>query len=103
MIPSTAGNDSGTFYKRVLPVLSARSGVVAVKNKKGQTLANNLTVRVTDAGDAVQGATVTVRGHSAKTDQMGKVEFSVPPSVTGTVNVEVTAPTYQPLTVQGSL
>jgi hypothetical protein len=55
-------------------------------------------VTVTDAGDAVPGATVTVRGHTKKTNSKGVAKITVPGARTGKVTVTVIAPTYQKLT-----
>ncbi len=98
-----AGKVGGTFYARVLPVLSASTKVVAVKNKSGNVIAHALTVTVSDAGDAVPGATVKVSGHTGKTDGKGHAQITVPGSSGGTVQISVTEPGYQPLSAQASL
>jgi hypothetical protein len=86
------------YHARVLPVLSAAISVKSIKNKKGKVTAGTLTISVTDAGDAVSGASVTVKGHKKKTDAKGHAKISLPGSGSGHVKVMVTAPTYQVLT-----
>lgn len=62
---------AGEFYARVLPELSASASVTKIKSKSGKLLGFKLAVAVADAGDAVQGATVSVKGHNAKTSKTG--------------------------------
>ncbi len=92
----------GTLYARVLPELS---GVVTstALTKNGQTISYKLTVHVTDAGDAVAGATVMAGGKSAKTTGNGSATILLPASAAGTVTVSVTAPGYQPLSLSAKL
>ncbi len=52
---------------------------------------------VTDAGDAVSGAIVSVKGHTQKTNSKGVAKVTLPGSGTGKVTVTVTAPTYEKL------
>jgi hypothetical protein len=52
---------------------------------------------VTDAGDAVPGASATVKGQKKKTDAKGRAKISLPGSRRGHVKVIVSAPTYQVL------
>jgi hypothetical protein len=92
---------TGVYHARVLPELSAAVSVKAItttKNKKKVVTAHALTVTVTDAGDAVSGATVTVKGHTKKTNTKGVAKITPPGAGTGKVTVTVTAPTYQKLT-----
>ena len=70
--------------------------VKAVKNKKHKVTAHKLSVVVTDAGDAVPGAVVTVKGHKKKTNVHGVAKLSLPGSG-GHATMTVTAPTYQVL------
>lgn len=59
---------AGEYYARVLPVLSASVSVSPLKNKKGKVIAHTVTVKVTDAGDPVAGATAAIAGKKAKTN-----------------------------------
>ncbi len=97
---------AGVYHARVLPELSAAVKVktlTAVKNKKKVVTGHDLTVTVTDAGDAVSGATVTVKGHTKKTNGKGVAKISLPGSAGGKVTVSVTAPTYQKLSASAKL
>lgn len=98
--PATSGPvpAPGTFYARVLPVLSASVTVTAVKNKQGQVIAHTLTVHVTDAGDPVAGATVSAGGSTAKTNTAGVATLTLPGSKTGAVTLSATSVNYQQLT-----
>ena len=89
---------TGLYHARVLPVLSAAISVKPIKDKKGKVTAHDLTVAVTDAGDAVSGASVTLKGHKKKTDATGHAKISLPGSGGGHAKVTVTAPTYHVLT-----
>jgi hypothetical protein len=86
----------GTFHARVLPELTGTPSAVTI-TQNGKTTGYKLTVTVTDAGDAVSGATVQVDGKSAKTASNGVAKLTLPASAPGTATVTVTAPTYQPL------
>jgi hypothetical protein len=88
---------TGLYHARVLPVLSAAASVKAVKNKQGEVTSHKLTVTVTDAGDAVSGAVVTVKGHVKKTNSSGTAKVSLPGSGKH-ARLRVTAPTYRVLT-----
>ena len=103
MIPNSSGNVAGTFYTRVLPILSDSTKVVAVKRKSGTVTGHELTVTVSDAGDAVPGATVTVKGSRKKTDAKGRAELTLPVSMSGTIQITIAAPGYQTLTAQASV
>jgi hypothetical protein len=62
-----------------------------VNHKKG----GSATYRVSDVGDAVAGATVTVDGKKGKTNSKGQVSFRFPKgSKTGTFRVAATAADY---------
>ena len=92
---------AGVYHARVLPELSAAVKVqtmTATKKKTKAVTAHTLTVTVTDAGDSVSGATVTVKGHVKKTNSKGGATITLPGSGTGKVTVTLTAPTYQKLT-----
>ena len=88
---------TGLYHARVLPVLSAAISVKPIKNKQGKVSSHDLTIAVTDAGDAVPGASVTVKGHKKKTDAKGRAKISLPGSGSGHVKVMVSAPTYRVL------
>jgi hypothetical protein len=91
---------AGVYHARVLPELSAAvavKAITAIKNKQKVVTAHTLTVTVTDAGDAVSGATVTVKGHTKKTNSKGAATITLPGAGAGKVTVSVTAPTYQKL------
>jgi hypothetical protein len=97
---------AGVYHARVLPELSAAvkvQTVTAVKKKKKVVTGHDLTITVTDAGDAVSGATVTVKGHTKKTSTKGVAKISLPGSGTGKVTVSVTAPTYRKLSTSATL
>jgi hypothetical protein len=87
----------GAFYARVLPVLSASVSVKAVKSGSGAVVAHKLLVTVTDAGDAVGGATVSAKGQHKKTSAQGVAKVTVP-GAGGRVTVTITSPGYQALT-----
>ncbi len=92
---------TGVYHARVLPELSAAVAVRAItagKKKTKVVTAHALTVTVTDAGDSVSGATVTVRGHVKKTNSRGVAKITLPGAGAGKVTVTVAAPTYQKLT-----
>ncbi len=85
----------------MLPELLAAVNVktiTATKNKTKVVTGHTLTVTVTDAGDAVSGAAVTVKGHTKKTSSKGVAKITLAGAGTGKVTVTVTAPTYQKLT-----
>lgn len=98
-IPNAKGSlpPTGSFYGRVLPELSGAISVSPVKNKKGVVIAHKLKVVVTDAGDAVAGAKVAVKGKSAKTNSSGVAKLTLPGSVSGKATVTVTDGGYQVL------
>ena len=80
---------AGTFYARLLPELSA---TVSVKNVKK---VDRLTVKVTDAGDPVAGASISVKGKHATTNSAGSGKLTL--SGTGRVKITITDPGYQAL------
>jgi hypothetical protein len=86
----------GTFYARVLAMLTAATQAIPVKNGKGEVVAHTIVVTVTDAGDPVAGAKVTVAGKTKSTNASGIAKLSAPAS--GTVTVTVTSPGYSVLT-----
>jgi hypothetical protein len=100
-IPTVKGSPppAGLYYRRLLPLLSAGQKVTKVKSKSGKLLGFALKVTVSDAGDAVQGATVSAKGTHGKTGKNGVAILSLPASAAGATTVKVTAPAYTPLSV----
>lgn len=99
-IPTGSGTTvppAGTFHTRVLPELSASVSVVNVKSKMGKVIAHKLKVKVTDAGDAVAGATVAAAGKEAKTSSKGTATLTLAGSISGSVTVNVTDSSYHTL------
>ena len=97
MIPGGNTNVPGTFYTRALPELSAATSVTTIKNQAKVVIEDKLNVVVTDAGDPVSGAKVTISGHTAKTSASGKATIEIPASPTSSVKATISAPTYQVL------
>jgi hypothetical protein len=91
-IQNKASTIPGLYYGRVLPVLSA---TVSVKKVKGKVAAFKLTVKVTDAGDAVAGAKVTTEGKTATTNASGVAKLTLPGSTSSPAHVKVTDGGYQ--------
>jgi len=83
---------SGIYYARVLPELS---GTVSVKDLGAGKF--QLKVNVTDAGDAVSGATASAKGHSHKTNSTGKAKLVISGFVGQHVTVTVTDSGYKVL------
>ena len=80
-----------TFATQSVVPLVLSPGLRAIPN----TAAHTVTFRVTDAGDAVVGATVVVHGKSAKTNAAGTVAFTFPKGTPiGKFPVTATAPNY---------
>jgi hypothetical protein len=94
---------TAVYHARVLPVLSAAVTVQNVKNKQGKVTGHKLAITVVDAGDAVSGATVTVKGHIKKTNVHGVAKLTLASPLGGAITVTVTAPTYQVLTKTAKL
>jgi hypothetical protein len=85
------------FYARVLPELSAAISVHPVKNKAGKVIAFSLGAKVTDAGDAVAGATASAKGHHKKTNTLGVAKLQVTGTSGSHVTVTITHPGYKVL------
>ena len=62
----------GIYYARLLPELSATIAVTSLSGGKF-----TLTANVTDAGDAVSGATVSAKGQSKTTNAIGSAKLTV--------------------------
>ena len=87
----------GDFYARVLPELSAKVSASSIKNKTGKVIAHELLVTVTDAGDAVSGATASAKGQQKKTNAKGVAKLTLTGSSAGPVTITISAPGYQAL------
>ncbi len=85
-IPTVGGKlqPAGSFHARVLPELTA--SVRATASGHGR---HALSVRVTDAGDAVAGAKVSVAGRSSTTGPSGTARLLLPATVLDPVTVAV--------------
>jgi hypothetical protein len=83
---------TGIFHARVLPMLSATVSVKQLSATKFK-----LTVKVTDAGDPVSGATVSARAHHKTTNSIGVAKVTVAGSSGRHVTVTITVPGYKPL------
>lgn len=88
-------------YARILPLLSVTFAKTPIKNKKGKTIAWKVVVKVTDAGDPVPNATVTLGKITKSTNSSGKATFTVQGG--GKVGVTITAPGYHVLTTSLNL
>ena len=73
-IPNGKGpvQPAGIYHARVLPVLSATASVTALKK------AHKLTVKVTDAGDPVAGASVSAEGPDEDDEREGRRHVHAP-------------------------
>ncbi len=97
-LPSSGQAVSGIYYARVLPVLSATVSTTALKGGKFK-----VAVKVTDAGDAVSGATASSEGHTAKTNAKGAASVTLTGSKGDHATVKVTDPGYQALRLRATL
>ena len=82
----------GIYYARMLPELSAT--VTATSIAKGKF---KLTATVTDAGDAVSGATVSATGQSKTTNAKGSAKLTISGSAGDHVTVTITHAGYRSL------
>ncbi|MHB1568194.1 MAG: sialidase family protein [Solirubrobacteraceae bacterium] len=94
----TCCGTGGIYYARVLPVLSASVSV----NKLGAHKFR-LKVNVTDAGDAIKGATVSAKAKSATTNSNGNAKLIVSGSPGDQITVKVGDSGYQVLKVSVKL
>jgi len=98
----TIGSLSGFLFTHVLALMNATAGVVPLTTM-GKTVGHELKVSVTDAGDPVVGATVTVGQKHAITTTAGVANLGYPATATGQVTVTVTAPGYHPAATSATL
>jgi hypothetical protein len=71
---SASSNPMGLFHTQVLPGMSLK----AKPNKFSHTKSTTVTFTVTDAGQAVKGASVSCIGKQGKTSSTGKLKISYP-------------------------
>jgi hypothetical protein len=85
----------GSYHQQVHPVLSLGVAKRLVKSKQGTVTGANVTVRVTDAGDAVQGARVTgLPGGPKTTGASGSIVFTVAAGKKGSFALTATRAGY---------
>jgi hypothetical protein len=84
----------GSFYARVLPVMSVATSVHAIKNKKLKVVGHKLEVAVSDAGDAVAGASVAAGKKSGTTNSKGVITLTFSGASPGRVSLTVTKAGY---------
>ena len=88
------GSKDGSYFQHVLPELSARATAKPVKSANGKVKAYVVTVRVSDAGDALAGASVSgFPGGPRKTGVAGTVVETVTAG-RGRLAFSVVAPNY---------
>jgi hypothetical protein len=84
----------GSYQTHALPALSVAASKQTVM-RQGKVTGIQVTVRVTDAGDRLQGATVTgLPGGAKTTDGTGSVTVILPPSQKGSVTITATKDDY---------
>jgi hypothetical protein len=88
----------GIYYVRLLPELSATVSATSINQGHYK-----LTAHVTDAGDNVSGAAVTVKGQSKTTNAQGVAKPTTSGSAGDHVNVTIAHPGYRSLTVHVKL
>jgi hypothetical protein len=66
-------NELATYHTQVLPGLSLNASPKTITAAQG----GNVTFEVTDAGDPVAGATISVAGKSLTTDAQGRATYAV--------------------------
>jgi hypothetical protein len=86
------------LYARIRPLLTATFSKTPIKNKQGTVIAVKVVAKVTDAGDAVPSASVTLGKTKKSTNAAGLATFVVQGQGGGTLGVTITAPTYHALT-----
>lgn len=93
-IPSADIHAPGELYTRVLPLLSVAESVSVHHGKKGVVTGYGVKVTVTDAGDAIGGASVKLGAKTVITSKSGIAQLGFGPGA-GSMPVTVTAPGYQ--------
>ena len=76
----TIGTTSGFLFTHVLPALSVSSVEVPVTSNMGKRLGHEIKLSVTDAGDPIAGATVTLGREHLRTDAEGVAQLFYPAS-----------------------
>ena len=94
-VPASDPAAPGGFCTRVLPLLSVGDHIKVHHNKQGAVTGYSVTVTVTDAGDAVDGATVKLAANAVKTGKSGSAQVSFG-AAANSESLTVTAPTYRP-------
>ena len=85
----------GSYHQQVQPALSVGATTKPVKNAQGKVTGVRVTVRVTDAGDGVQGARVSgLPGRVKPTDATGSIVFVAPAGKKGTFVLTATKAGY---------
>ncbi len=97
------GNDTGFLYTHVLAEMTVTTAVSAITSKKHKVIGSELKVTVTDAGDPLAGASVTVGAKVAMTKTFGVATFDYAGTPPGRVPLTVTAPGYKPVTASTGL
>jgi hypothetical protein len=101
-IPNQKGSipPPGLYHGRTLAMLTAQISVKPIKSKKLVVIGHTVTITVSDAGDPVAGAKVTVDKTTHTTNAKGVAQFKFGPKVTGKLGVTITHATYWPLKQQ---
>lgn len=94
-LPKADEHAPGGFYTRVLPLLSVQHSVTVKHDKQGKVSGFKLSVKVTDAGDAVAGAKVKVGAKTVTTGKTGGAALNFSAGAATAKQLEVTAPTYR--------
>lgn len=97
--PSGNGAAAGIYYARVLPVLTAHISAHGIKNSRGTITSYRSKVKVTDAGDPVEGADVSSGPSSASTNKAGIAHLKMNGVPGGHLKFAISAPTYHTLSV----
>ncbi len=92
---------TGIYHARVLPEMSGRASAHAFGKPK--QLKYQLSVVITDAGDAVSGAKVAIKGQSAQTNAKGMVSFTLNGTAGKQVAIRVTHAGYRALRIAATL
>ena len=88
----TGNGGTATWHTRVLPPLSIGASPKSISSAQGASV----TVTVSDVGDAVEGATVTVLGQTLTTNAAGQATYTVAKGTKpGSLSLAVTKVGYQ--------